>query len=180
MPTGERCTRPEPMPFICQSLKIRTDMCPPKAGPRWSEKSKSHRRTAPDTAGAARTFQITHPFHPFSGQCFELVSNRWHWGQEWIFFYDDKGQLRSVAVDWTSLCLPDPFVILSNGRAKFRPGDLFRLAELIDKIGGSGQEQSSGKLLRRGWWYVNVIVPLYVNLYMSYAVLWDSTLGIDT
>jgi len=33
-PTGERRATPEPMPFICQSLKMRTDMCPPKAGPR--------------------------------------------------------------------------------------------------------------------------------------------------
>ncbi|MCK4984231.1 MAG: hypothetical protein KAS40_01860 [Desulfobacterales bacterium] len=24
------------------------------------------------------TFQITHPFHPLSGQCFELVSSRWN------------------------------------------------------------------------------------------------------
>jgi len=94
--------------------------------------------------------KITHPFHPFSGQRFELVSNRWSWGQEWIYFYDDEGRLRSVPVDWTSLCAPDLFIILANGRAKFRPEDLFRLAELIDKISGSGQEQSSRRLLGRG------------------------------
>jgi hypothetical protein len=111
---------------------------------------KSHRRTAPDTADAVRTFQITHPFHPLSGQCFELVSNRWSWGEEWISFHDHDGRLRSVPADWTSLFSPDPFVILADGRAKFRPEDLFRLAELIDKKDGSDQEQSSRTWLRRG------------------------------
>jgi hypothetical protein len=110
---------------------------------------KSYRRTAPDTAGAARTFQITHPFHPFSGQCFDLVSSHWSWGQEWVYFHDDKNRLRSVPVDWTSLCSPDPFVILSNGRAKFRLEDLFHLVRMVDKIGDSDQGQNSRRLSRR-------------------------------
>ncbi|MFW6148030.1 MAG: DUF5372 family protein [Thermodesulfobacteriota bacterium] len=76
-----------------------------------------------------------------------MVSNRWGWGQEWIFFHDDSGRLRSVPVDWTSLCSSDPFLILSNGRAKFRPEDLSRLS---DMIGGQDQKQASGRSPGRG------------------------------
>ncbi len=105
-----------------------------KTGLALSKKYKSNIRTAPDTAGATKTFQIIHPFHPFFGRHFELVSTRWNWQQEWVYFHDDDGRLSSVPTDWTSLSAPDPFLVLSNGRARFRPDDLVRLADLIEGL----------------------------------------------
>ena len=95
------------------------------------------------------TLQITHPFHPLSGQYFELVSSRWNWGQEWLYFHNESGQLTSVPVDWTSLSTPDPFVVLSDGRASFRAQDLLGLVELIAAIKEAEQKQSSRRSLRR-------------------------------
>ena len=68
------------------------------------------------------------------GRHFGLVSSRWNWQQEWIYFHDDDGRLASVPIDWTSLSSPDPFLVLSNGRARFRPDDLVRLADLIEGL----------------------------------------------
>ena len=110
---------------------------------------KKHRRTTPDTAGLPITLQITHPFHPLSGQCYELVSSRWNWGQEWLSFHTEGGQLTSVPVDWTSLSTLDPFVVLSNGRASFRAQDLLALVELIDAIKEAEQKQTPSRSLRR-------------------------------
>jgi hypothetical protein len=67
------------------------------------KKSNINRCTAPYTAGAATTFQITHPFHPFFGRHFRLVSSRLNWQQEWIYFHDDNDRLASVPTDWASL-----------------------------------------------------------------------------
>ena len=53
---------------------------------------------------------------------------------KWVYFHDDDGRLSSVPTDWTSLSAPDPFLVLSNGRARFRPGDLVRLADLIEGL----------------------------------------------
>jgi len=100
--------------------------------------------------GATITFRITHPFHPLSGQCFELVSNRWSWGQEWVSFHNHDKKLTSVPADWTSLSTPDPVVVLSNGRASFRAQDLLALVELIDAIKEAEQKQSCSRSLRRG------------------------------
>ena len=105
-----------------------------KTGLALSKRSKINRRTAPDTADATKTFQIIHPFHPFFSRHFELVSTRWNWQQEWVYFHDDEGRLASVPADWTSLSAPDPFLVLSNGRAQFRPYDLVRLADLIEGL----------------------------------------------
>ncbi|MDA3971393.1 MAG: DUF5372 family protein, partial [Desulfobulbaceae bacterium] len=111
---------------------------------------KKYRTTTPDAAGTKVTFQITHPFHPLSGQHYDKISSRWSWGQEWVSFHNDNGRLTSVPVSWTSLCSPDPFVVVSKGRAKFKPNDLMRLVDLIDIIKEAGQNQISKKTLRRG------------------------------
>jgi hypothetical protein len=41
-------------------------------------------------------------------------------------------------------------VVVSKGRAKFKPNDLMRLVDLIDIIKEAGQNQISKKTLRRG------------------------------
>ncbi len=54
-----------------------------------------------------------------------------------------------MPVDWTSLSTPDPFVVLSNGRASFRAQDLLGLVELVDAIKEAEQKQTCRRSLRR-------------------------------
>jgi len=74
---------------------------------------------------------VTPPFHPLFGSEFELVVRRSNWGEDRVFFHDADGRLISLAARWTSVCVPDPFVVVAAGRASFRVEDLLRLAELF-------------------------------------------------
>jgi len=53
-------------------------------------------------------------------------------------FYDEEGRLVSLPACWTSLSPPDPFVVLSAGRAAFRAADLLELARLVRELREGG------------------------------------------
>src|SRR5947209_17989817 len=59
---------------------------------RWREQS-----IAPPLSGEARTFRVTHPFHPFRGRAFQLVDCRQTWGEDRVYFHDDSGQLAELS-----------------------------------------------------------------------------------
>ncbi len=92
--------------------------------------------TTPDGANLPRPFQVTHPFHPLKGREFALVTVRQNWSEDRAYFHDDDGRLISVPTAWTSICAPDPFVVVSAGRSPFRAQDLLEVAELIEAISG--------------------------------------------
>ena len=77
---------------------------------------------------------MTHPFHPWCGREFELVSYHPNWGEERVNYHDERGQLVSLPARWTSLFSPDPFVVVSAGRACFCVADLLELARLIQVL----------------------------------------------
>jgi hypothetical protein len=81
-----------------------------------------------------RRFRFTHPFHPLRGRDFERVDHRSSWGDDWLYFYDDEGRLRSVRAGWTDAGGADPFVEVSAGRSLFRVVDLLRLVELVEEM----------------------------------------------
>ncbi|MBI3975820.1 MAG: hypothetical protein HY334_05455 [Armatimonadetes bacterium] len=87
--------------------------------------SAHHRYRAP------REFRVTHPFHPLSGRCFELVIVRQAWGEPRVYYHDDVGKLCSMPAAWTTEAPADPFVIVAEGRSLFHIADLLRLAKLI-------------------------------------------------
>jgi Family of unknown function (DUF5372) len=60
--------------------------------------------------------------------------HRHNWGENRVFFVDDDGQTRWLPAAWTSVELPDPFVVMAAGRAAFRAQDLLELARLIDAL----------------------------------------------
>lgn len=63
-------------------------------------------------------FTITHPFHPLCGHTFPLLSQRFAWGGERVFFLDPQThEVRSLPMTWTSLALPDPYLIVADGEA---------------------------------------------------------------
>ncbi|MHC4091879.1 MAG: DUF5372 family protein, partial [Planctomycetota bacterium] len=93
---------------------------------RWTRSS-----TAPAGDVERQRFRVTHPFHPLFGCEFELVVRRQNWGEDRVVFHDADGRLISLPARWTSVCVPDPFVVVAAGRAPFRVEDLLRLAELV-------------------------------------------------
>jgi hypothetical protein len=83
---------------------------------------------------------ITQPFHPLCGQTFPLLSQRFAWGEERVFFPDPQTQqVRSLPLAWTNLALPDPFLVVAGGKTVLRFRDLQQLAQLLR------QKQTHGK-----------------------------------
>jgi hypothetical protein len=78
--------------------------------------------------------RITHPFHPFRDREYELVTCRHNWGEERVYYRDERGELASIPARWTSVISPDPVVELSGGRSAFRAADLLALARLIQAL----------------------------------------------
>jgi hypothetical protein len=85
------------------------------------------------------SFQITHPFHPLSGQRFSLLTYRHNWGEDRVYFHDEGGNLCSVPARWTSVFPVDPFVAVAGGRSPFRLEDLLELSRLL-KAMSAGME----------------------------------------
>ena len=77
---------------------------------------------------------MTHPFHPWHGRVFLLLSVRHTWSQDRVFFLDEDGCQYSLPVGWTDVFEPDPFVAAAAGRCPFRFADLTALAGLIDGL----------------------------------------------
>jgi hypothetical protein len=87
--------------------------------------------TAPVPLDRTQTFQVTHVFHPLHGRELAFVDQYLAWGEDRVCFCDDRGKLRYLPTDWTSLASPDPFVQASAGRSHFRIEDLLQLTTLI-------------------------------------------------
>jgi hypothetical protein len=63
-----------------------------------------------------------------------LVTYRHNWGEDRVYYHDDRGQLGSLPADWTSIGAEDPFSVVSSGRSAFRTADLLELAGLLEKL----------------------------------------------
>jgi hypothetical protein len=90
--------------------------------------------TAPRSGYAGRRFCVTHPFHPWLGREFELVEHRRTWGEDRVFFNDERARLVALPAAWTDFVSPDPFVMLAAGRSLFRVEDLCELVEQIRSL----------------------------------------------
>jgi hypothetical protein len=90
-----------------------------------------------------RRFRIIHPFHPWSGQEFELVIYLHTWGEHRAYFHKEGDHLVSVPAAWTDLTVEDPVVQLAAGRALFRAIDLIELAQLLKGLHGRHVKEST-------------------------------------
>jgi hypothetical protein len=88
---------------------------------------------------------VTHPFHPWCGREFPLVTYRYNWGEQRVYFRDDQGRLISLPATWTSVWPSDPVVDVSAGRSAFRVEDLLELAKLVEWL----ERESGAKKGRR-------------------------------
>ncbi len=77
---------------------------------------------------------ITHPFHPLFGQTIECVDRKSSWGDDRVFYRSHHGHLASLPTGWTRIGPRDPFIVLSNGRSRFRVDDLMKLISLMEEI----------------------------------------------
>jgi hypothetical protein len=87
-------------------------------------------RTAPDATKAKQFFTVTHPFHPWRGQRFELINCERRWGQWRVFYLNPEGCLAYLPASWTDAGPRDPFVQQAHGRAIARLEDLLKLAQM--------------------------------------------------
>lgn len=88
-----------------------------------------------------RRFRVVHPFHPLTGQEFELVAYAHSWGDHRVFFrVPGEERVRSLPAAWTDVEGPDPFLALAGGRTLFRVADLVALVRLL-------AEQPAGRCL---------------------------------
>lgn len=87
--------------------------------------------TAARVGTTSLTVRITHPFHRFKGQSFEMISCSPHWGEDRVTYRAADGSLPTIAAAMTDMEQPDGFRRVAAGRAAFWTSDLL----------GSEQEQ---------------------------------------
>ena len=76
---------------------------------------------------------VTHPYHPLHGQRLVLVTEQQTWGEDRVYYHNDRGELVSLPRAWTSRRPLDPFVALSAGRCPFRLEDLLAVAQHLKR-----------------------------------------------
>jgi hypothetical protein len=94
--------------------------------------------TALPSDRAAQTVQVIHPFHPWHGRRFELVEYKKAWGEDRVYFHNEKQELIALPASWTDVVAADPLVSMGEGRALFRADDLFALAGLVRRLSSRG------------------------------------------
>jgi hypothetical protein len=65
------------------------------------------------------------------GREFEFVRQKKNWGEDRVWFYDERGELRGLPAGWTDRAPADLFVVVAAERCPFRVCDLLELAELV-------------------------------------------------
>jgi hypothetical protein len=111
---------------------------------------------APEAADAAPRFRVIHPFHPLFGHSLELAAQAREWGEERVYYRDLTGRMRFLPARWTSVAVPDPFVLIAAGGAHFRLEDLIRLHDRVKELQGGtshvtlrGVKQNMPRLLSK-------------------------------
>ena len=55
-------------------------------------------------------------------------------GRERVYYRDSSGRMRFLPARWTSIAVPDPFIVMAAGRACFRLEDLIRLHDRLKQL----------------------------------------------
>ena len=72
------------------------------------------------------------------------MQRRKTWDVDRVFFRVPGGDVVSLPAAWTDAVLPDPFLIVAEGRVPFRTADLLAAAELVGRLkSGPGEAGSS-------------------------------------
>jgi len=57
-----------------------------------------------------------------------------------VWFHTAEGRLSQVLLNFTDLVEPDPYVVMSSGRAYLGLKDLLGLVDLLRELGREGEE----------------------------------------
>jgi hypothetical protein len=60
------------------------------------------------------------------------------WGEDRVYFYNERQELTALPASWTDVVAVDPFVTVAASRAPFRANDLLDLAQLIHCLSVKG------------------------------------------
>ncbi|MGI0133392.1 MAG: DUF5372 family protein [Candidatus Micrarchaeaceae archaeon] len=77
---------------------------------------------------------MTHPFHPLTGQQFELFSSVQNWGEERVYYLDSVGELVSIPAQWTDAVPADPFIAVAAGSSALRVTELVQLVKALREL----------------------------------------------
>jgi hypothetical protein len=87
---------------------------------------------------------VTHPFHPHFGQVRDIFERRITWGEDRVFFRDENARLKTIPAAWTSVGVPDPFIVMAAGTSRLHFAHLLELSSLLKrydaelKVAGAG------------------------------------------
>lgn len=87
--------------------------------------------------------RVTHPFHPLSGQQLVCIGERYNCCGTHLLLEFDDDDICSVPRRWTDRVAPDPEIVIGEGRALLRVGDLVELAQLIAGLIGQKSTEAS-------------------------------------
>jgi len=76
---------------------------------------------------------ITHPFHPHTGQTFQILKVRTVAGIVTLILQEKERGSFAVQADWTDYCLPAQQAT-PDSDSFISPGSLLALCELVKKI----------------------------------------------
>ena len=73
-----------------------------------------------------------------------------------MYYRDPSGRMRFLPACWTSVAVPDPFVLIAADRAHFRLEDLIRLQDRVKELQGMnvqgavpGVKENMSRVLRK-------------------------------
>jgi hypothetical protein len=101
--------------------------------------------------------QVTHPYHPLSGQRLVCVGERYNRYGTRLLLRVDNDRVCSVPRHWTDAVALDPEVMMGKGRGVLRVPDLLELAELVTRL--VGQERRPQARKEKDAAYVNRTSP---------------------
>lgn len=89
---------------------------------------------APNSKEESRRVPITHPFHPLKGKQFDLIEHRCIYAESYVYFQDDRGQLREIPSAWTDFVKGDAFAEVAAGRSPLHAAYLLELADRVERL----------------------------------------------
>jgi hypothetical protein len=72
-----------------------------------------------------------------------LLDYRQTWGEHRVYFRDGSGGFCALPAGWTDAVEPDPFVVVSRGRAFFTARELTQLAALVAALSGNDARKAN-------------------------------------
>jgi hypothetical protein len=88
---------------------------------------------------------VIHPFHPLEGRQLVCVGERYTRYGTRLLLRVDEDHVCSVPRRWTDVVVPDPEIVLGEGRALVRVSDLLELADLVSRLMGQERQTEERK-----------------------------------